>query len=138
MLKIAVVDGQGGGIGTLIVKRLKEEFRDGIEIIALGTNAAATTSMMKSRANKGATGENAIIWNASRVDIIVGPLSIMLPDAMLGEVTARMASALVSSTALKILLPLNQEGVEMIGISREPLPHLIEHMLTRIKESGNV
>ncbi|MHB8881468.1 MAG: DUF3842 family protein [Thermodesulfovibrionales bacterium] len=138
MLKIAVVDGQGGGIGTLIVKRLKEEFRDTIEIIALGTNAAATTSMMKSRANKGATGENAIIWNASRVDIIVGPLSVMLPDAMLGEVTARMASALVSSDALKILLPLNQEGVEMIGISREPLPHLIEHMLTRIKESGNV
>jgi len=82
MLKIAVIDGQGGGIGSLMVKRLKEEFSDKIEVIALGTNAAATTAMMKSRANKGATGENAIIWNSAKVDMIVGPLSIVLPNAM--------------------------------------------------------
>ena len=138
MLKIGVVDGQGGGIGTLIVKRLKEEFGDRVEIIALGTNAAATSSMMKSRANKGATGENAIVWNSSRVDIIVGPLSITFPDAMLGEVTSRMASAIVSSGARKILLPLNQEGVEIVGITREPLPHLIESMITKMKEAGHV
>src|SRR5512134_3332787 len=111
MLKIAVIDGQGGGIGSLVVKRLKEEFADAVEVIALGTNAAATSAMMKSRANKGATGENAIVWNSVRVDLIVGPLSIVLPDAMLGEVTAKMASAVVSSGAKRILLPLNQEGV---------------------------
>ena len=70
MLKIGVIDGQGGGIGSLIVKRLRDEFGDAIEILALGTNAAATTAMMKSRANKGATGENAIVWNAGRVDLI--------------------------------------------------------------------
>jgi hypothetical protein len=138
MIRIAVVDGQGGGIGALIVRRIKEEFPDSIEVVALGTNAAATSSMMKSRANKGATGENAIVWNSSRVDMIIGPLSITFPDAMLGEVTAKMASAIISSPARKILLPLNQEGVEVIGISREPLPHLIETMITRIKEDGHV
>lgn len=72
MFKIAVIDGHGGGIGSLIVKRLREEFSDTIEIIALGTNAAATTAMMKYRANKGATGENAIVWNSERVDMITG------------------------------------------------------------------
>ena len=138
MKRIAVVDGQGGGIGALIVKRIKEEFHDSVEIIALGTNAAATSAMMKSRANKGATGENAIAWNSSRVDIIAGPLSISFTDAMLGEVTAKMASSIVSSSALKILLPLNQEGVEVIGTGKEPLPHLIEHMLIRIKEAIDV
>jgi len=138
MLKIAVIDGQGGGIGSLMVKRLKEEFADTVEVIALGTNAAATTAMMKSRANKGATGENAIIWNSGKVDIIIGPLSIAFPNAMLGEVTDRMATAIISSSAQKLLLPLNQEGVEIAGSNKEPLPHLIEHVISRIKESGHV
>lgn len=138
MLRIAVIDGQGGGIGNLIVRKLREEFGDGIEIIALGTNAAATSAMMKSRANKGATGENAIVWNAGRVDMILGPLSIALPDAMLGEVTAKMASAVVSSEARRILLPLNQEGVDILGVDREPLPHLIDMLIAKIKETDNV
>jgi len=138
MLKVAVIDGQGGGIGNLIVKRLREEFKETIEIVALGTNAAATTAMMKSRANKGATGENAIIWNSQRVDVIIGPLSIAFPDAMLGEVTAKMASAVVSSAARTILLPLNQEDIEVVGVNKEPLPHMIEHIVTKIKEIANV
>jgi hypothetical protein len=138
MFRIAVIDGQGGGIGSLIVKRLKEEFADRFEVIALGTNAAATSAMMKSRANKGATGENAIIYNSGRVDMIVGPLSIILPNGMLGEVTGKMASAVVSAEAGKFLLPLNQEGIEIAGVSKEPLPHLIELLLKKIKETENV
>jgi len=138
MLKIAVVDGQGGGIGSLIVKRLKDEFKDRFEIIALGTNAAATSAMMKSRANKGATGENAIVYNSDRVDMIIGPLSISLPNAMLGEVTREMAAAIVSSPARKILLPLNQEGIDIAGVSKEPLPHLVELLLAKIKETEHV
>jgi hypothetical protein len=138
MLRIGVIDGQGGGIGSLVVKRLKEEFADSVEVIALGTNAAATSAMMKSRANKGATGENAIIWNADKVDLLIGPLSIALPNAMLGEVSPRMATAVISSPAQKLLLPLNQEGVEIAGNSREPLPHLIEHVISKIKENNHV
>lgn len=134
MKKIAVIDGQGGGIGSLIIKALREEFGDSIEIIALGTNSTATSCMMKARANKGATGENAIIWNANRVDIIVGPLSIVLSNGMLGELTTAMSETIASSPAKKFLIPLNQEGVEVIGVIKEPLPHLIEKLIKRIKE----
>jgi len=137
VLKIGVIDGQGGGIGSLIVKRLRDEFGDSIEILALGTNAVATTAMMKSRANKGATGENAIVWNAGRVDLITGPLSIVLPNAMLGELTPKMAEAIVSSNIKKILLPLNQEGINVTGVEKEPLPHMVEKLIERIrKETG--
>jgi len=137
VLKIGVIDGQGGGIGSLIVKRLRDEFGDAVEILALGTNAAATTAMMKSRANKGATGENAIVWNAGRVDLITGPLSIVLPNAMLGELTPKMAEAIVSSNIKKILLPLNQEGINVTGVEKEPLPHMVEKLIERIrKETG--
>lgn len=134
MLKIGVIDGQGGGIGSLIVKRLRDEFGDSIEILALGTNAVATTAMMKSRANKGATGENAIVWNAGRVDLITGPLSIVLPNAMLGELTPKMAEAIVSSNIKKILLPLNQEGIDVAGVEKEPLPHMVEKLIERIRK----
>jgi hypothetical protein len=134
VLKIGVIDGQGGGIGSLIVKRLRDEFGDAIEILALGTNAAATTAMMKSRANKGATGENAIVWNAGRVDLITGPLSIVLPNAMLGELTPKMAGAIVSSNIKKILLPLNQEGIDVTGVEKEPLPHMVEKLIERIRK----
>ena len=133
-MKIGVIDGQGGGIGSLIVKRLRDEFGDAIEILALGTNAAATTAMMKSRANKGATGENAIVWNAGRVDLITGPLSIVLPNAMLGELTPKMAEAIVSSNIKKILLPLNQEGIDVTGVEKEPLPHMVEKLIERIRK----
>ncbi|MDI6890428.1 MAG: DUF3842 family protein [Thermodesulfovibrionales bacterium] len=133
MLKIAVVDGQGGGIGSLIVKRLRDEFGDSIEILALGTNAFATSVMMKSRANKGASGENAIVLNAKRADILIGPLSIVLPNAMLGELTPEMAEAIVLSSAKKFLLPLNQEGVNVIGVEKEPLPHMIEKIIENVR-----
>lgn len=134
-MKIAVIDGQGGGIGSLIVKMIKDEMGDSVEIIALGTNSTATSAMMKARANKGATGENAIIWNINRVDFIVGPLSIVLPNGMLGELTSKMAEAITSSSAKKILLPLNQEYVEIVGTVKEPLPHLIEKLILKLKES---
>lgn len=134
MLKVAVVDGQGGGIGSLIVKRLKEEFGETIEVLALGTNAAATTAMMKSKANKGATGENAISLNANRVDIIIGSLSIVLPNAMLGELTHAMAEAILSSKAKKILLPLNQEGIDVVSIMKEPLPHMVEKIIEIVRK----
>jgi hypothetical protein len=134
VFKIAVVDGQGGGIGSLIVKRLRDEFGDKIEIIALGTNAAATSAMMKSRANKGATGENAIVWNSNKVRMIIGSLSIVLPNAMLGELTPKMADAILSSEAKKTLLPLNQEGIDIAGIEKEPLPHMIEKIIENVRQ----
>ena len=134
LLRIAVVDGQGGGIGAAIVKRLRDELQEGIEIIALGTNSTATSAMMKGRANKGATGENAIARTSREVDVIAGPVSIIMANSMLGELTPRMAEAIASSRAKKILLPISQENIEIVGVAREPLPHLVEGLIKRLKE----
>lgn len=133
-----MIDGQGGGIGSFIIKSLRESFGDSIEILALGTNAAATANMMKAKANKGASGENAIVWSIKRADIITGPLSILVANGMMGEVTPKIVEAIGSSNAKKILLPINQEGVDIIGVVKEPLPHLVEKLILRIKEEFNV
>ena len=129
MKKICVIDGQGGGIGSTIIKKLKELFQETIEIIALGTNAIATAQMLKTMANRGASGENAIIQTVKTVDIIIGPLGIIIANAMMGEVTPKMAEAVANSPAKKILIPLTQDNIEIVGISSAPLPHLIEDLI---------
>lgn len=131
---IAVIDGQGGGIGSAIIKRLREVLAEEVEVIGLGTNAMATGAMLKAGANKGASGENAIVQTIKTVDMIVGTSGIVLANSMMGELTPKMAEAIASSAAMKLLLPLKMPEVEMIGAPREPLPHLIEILIKRIKE----
>lgn len=128
-----VMDGQGGGIGRAIIKRLRGTFGEEVEILALGTNSVATSQMMKAGANRGATGENAIIKTAPETDIIIGPLAIIMANSMMGEVTPGMSQAISSSNALKILIPLTQESVKIVGVSGEPLPHLIDQVIEIIK-----
>ena len=130
-MKVAVIDGQGGGIGSVLIKRMREAFQESVEIVALGTNAIAAAQMMKAGANRGASGENAIIVMVRKVDLIVGPISIVLADAMMGELTAGMAAAVGRSPARKFLLPLTQEAVEVVGVTPEPLPHLVEHLVEK-------
>ena len=128
-MKICVIDGMGGGIGNVLIKKIKAAFQERVEIIALGTNAIATAQMMKAGANRGASGENAITVTVPKVDVIIGSISIVLANAMMGELTPGMAAAVASSAAVKLLLPLSQEAVEVIGVSPEPLPHLVDHLV---------
>ncbi len=134
---IAIIDGQGGGIGSTIIKRLREMLGEEVEIIGLGTNAMATGAMLKVGANKGASGENAIIQTTKSVDIIVGTTGIVLANSMMGELTPKMAEAIASSRALKFLLPLRIPEVEIIGAPKEPFPHLVDQLAKRIQEIIN-
>jgi hypothetical protein len=127
--RICVIDGQGGGIGSAVIKKLKDLFGEAVEIIALGTNAIATSQMLKAKANRGASGENAIVQTAGKADIIIGTVAIIMAHSMMGEVTPKMAEAVASSPAKKLLIPLTQENVEIVGISPIPLPHLIEALI---------
>ena len=132
---ICVIDGQGGGIGSTIIKNLYGLGNDMFEIIALGTNAIATTQMLKAGANRGASGENAIVQTVQKVDIIIGPVSIIVANAMMGEITPKIAEAVSSSPARKYLLPLTQENMEIVGASTLPLPHLIQTLTKKSLKS---
>ena len=129
-----VMDGQGGGIGATIIKGLRTSVGNDLEILALGTNSIATSRMMKAGANKGGTGENAIIQTSKMVDVIVGPLAILMANSMMGEITPGMAVAVSSSEAKRILIPLTREQVSIVGVSGEPLPHLVGQVVEMIKE----
>ena len=135
---VAVIDGMAGGIGAQVIKAIREELPPYIELYALGTNSIATSAMMKSHANKGATGENAIVVSSKKANIIVSPISIVIPNSMMGEVTSRISEAVSDSEAFKILLPLVPENLEIVGLEGKPLSLLIKDAVKLIKKEFNI
>ncbi len=125
MTQIAVIDGLGGGIGTQIVAQLKDAVGERAEIVALGSNAVATDRMIRAGAVRGATGENAIRVSVAYADIIVAPLGVVLPDAMMGEISAGIAAAVLGSRAEKFLIPTAQHHFVLVGLEPRPVGALI-------------
>ncbi len=129
---ICVVDGQGGKIGSVIIAKLKECLKEHVEIIALGTNSLATQNMMKARANKGASGENAIVTTLRKADIVIGTMNILMANSMLGEFTPRMAQAVAESEAVKYILPVTQSNLVVIGMQALSIPQMIEVLVEEV------
>lgn len=124
-MKILVIDGQGGGLGKAIMEKLRLALPDET-IIAVGTNSAATSSMLKGGATAGATGENALIHNCADADIIVGPFGIVIANAMLGEISPAMAVAVSASPAEKVLIPASRCRVHIAGVENNMLSKYID------------
>lgn len=129
---VAVIDGQGGGFGAAIIKELRASFGDALEVWALGANSAATSAMMKAKANRGATGENAVRVCLPRADAVMGPIAISWANAMMGEISPGLAEAVTTSQVPKILIPLSLEGVILAGFSSELLPHLVNDAVRQL------
>ncbi len=132
-MKIAVVEGQGGGIGRIIIEKLRLAFGPSFTIIGLGTNSIATSVMLKAGANDGATGENAVVQTVKKVDIILGSVAILAANAFLGELTPRMAEAIASADARKILIPLNRNNIEISGTIDDPLPLQVDRLIECVR-----
>jgi hypothetical protein len=132
---VAVVDGMGGGIGVQIVTQLRQELPLDVEILALGTNAVATEKMMKARASRGASGENAICVSIGQADFILAPVGVVIPNSLMGEVTPAIAAAIAGARAHKLLLPVNQPYFEIVGIEWKPLTKQISAAIEVIREA---
>jgi hypothetical protein len=133
MINIIVIDGMGGGIGVELVSRLKKEFGLDLNIIALGTNAVATDKMIQAKANRGATGENAIKVSINLGDFILGPIGIVLPNGLMGEITKETAEIVMNSRGKKILIPVNHPDLKIIGLENIQLSKLIDAAIEEIK-----
>ena len=145
MKNVLIVDGQGGRIGRALAERLSEKLDDenpAFSLTVVGSNAMATANMLKGGpAVKGATGENAVIVCARRADVIVGPVGIIIADAMLGEITPAMATAISSSPAVRVLIPMNRTQCEnyVVGVRESSLTALLDEAadtVVRLTESG--
>lgn len=132
-MRIAVVDGQGGGIGRLIVEKLRQALGAQAEILALGTNSLATASMLKAGATEGATGESAIVYNCSKVDRIMGPIGIISAYSLMGELSPAMAQAIATSPAKKLLVPMNKCNIVIAGVETMTVPQLVDELVAQVK-----
>ena len=130
-MNVLIIDGQGGGIGKLLVAAVKAACPN-VSITAVGTNTAATAAMLKAGAHNAATGENAVVVQCRSADIIVGPIGITLADAMLGEVSPRMAVAVGQSNAQRILLPTDKCTTFVVGTMPMPRRQLIDAAVDKI------
>ena len=131
-MKIAVIDGQGGRIGRTVIEQLKEKHGE-LELFAIGTNSIATSAMLKAGADYGATGENAVIVNAADSDIIIGPIGIVFANALLGEITPAIATAIGASKAYKILIPVNRCNHYVAGCTEASTSEYIKLAINKIE-----
>ena len=131
-MNILVIDGQGGQLGGQIIKSLKSNFT-GMDITAVGTNATATAAMLKAGASQAATGENPVVVACRKADIIIGPIGIVIADAMLGEITPKMAIAVGQAGAKRILLPVNKCDNLVAGVVDLSMSSLIEDVIVKVK-----
>ena len=132
-MNVLVVDAQGGGIGRQLVAAIKKEL-PGVEVIATGTNSAATSAMLKAGADQASTGENAIRVCADRADVIIGPIGIVIADSLYGEITPAMACAIGQSRAKRILLPMNHCDNIIVGVGDISTASLVAETLRQLKD----
>lgn len=130
-VRVMIVDGQGGGVGRSLVEAMRERWPEA-ELIAVGTNAAATSNMMKGGTSVGATGENAVLYNSARVDYILGPIGIVMANAMLGEITPRMAEAVSSADVPVLLIPMSRCSAQVMGVENRKLGDYIKEAVEKI------
>ena len=130
-MTILVLDGQGGRLGRQLVREISTRF-PAYDLLAVGTNSIATESMLKAGAARAATGENAVVVACRRADIIVGPIGMVIADALLGEVTPEMAKAVGQSRAVRILLPSDKCETMIAGIGSQSMSALIGDAMDKL------
>ena len=132
-LLVAIVDGQGGGMGRALAEAVKKDFPD-LWVRALGTNALATAAMLKGGADEGATGENAVVFGAGRAHILLGPVGVLAANGLLGEVTPRMAEAIGASGAVKLLLPSQRCSMRVAVGPGQPMQYYLDEAMRLLDE----
>ena len=130
---VLVIDGQGGGLGRQLVSALAAACPEA-ELTAVGTNSLAANAMLKAGASRAATGENAVVVNCRHADVIVGPIGIVIADALLGEITPAMAAAVCQSGARRVLVPINHCENYVVGVPDQPVSQLVAAAAQKVKE----
>ena len=131
-MRVLVIDGQGGGLGRQLVTAITALCPE-VELTAVGTNSLATSAMLKAGTVRAATGENAVVVNCRTADIIVGPIGIVIADALLGEITPAMATAVCQSSATRVLIPVNHCENYIVGVPDQPIGSLVAAAVQKVK-----
>lgn len=137
-MRVLVIDGQGGGLGRQLVAAIAAACPEA-ELLAVGTNSLAASSMLKAGARRAATGENAVVVNCRTADVIVGPIGIVIADALMGEITPKMAMAVCQSSAKRVLVPINHCDNYVVGVPEQPIAQLVQAAAQKVKQlcAGN-
>ena len=132
-MNVLIIDAQGGGIGRQLVAAVKKSLPDAV-ITAVGTNSAAASAMLRAGADHAATGENAVIVGCRKADVIIGPIGIVIADALYGEITPAMALAVAQSGAKRILIPVNHCDNIVVGVEDLSVGKLLQDVVRELEK----
>ncbi|MBR2480998.1 MAG: DUF3842 family protein [Clostridia bacterium] len=130
-MNVTIIDGQGGQLGAQLVKEITTRFPF-VDLTAIGTNAIATSTMLKAGAKNAATGENSVLVACRKTDVIIGPIGIVITDSLLGEITDKIAVAVGRADAVRILLPVNKCDNYVAGVSSSNIKNLIDDAILKL------
>ena len=133
-MKVVVIDGQGGGLGKQVISALKTNYKDRLQLVAIGTNAVATQAMLKAGADISATGENPLKVNVKDADVIIGPVGIVIADSLFGEITPKMAKAIGKSKAKRLLIPVNLCSNIVIGVNNTSISVMVNGVIQEMEK----
>lgn len=136
-MNVLIIDGQGGQLGAQLVKSISSSFSD-VKLTAIGTNAVATSAMLKAGAKNAATGENPVIVACRKADVIIGPVGIVITDSLMGEITDKMAVAIARADAVRILIPVNKCDNLIAGVPNLNTGALIEDAVSKLHSIINI
>lgn len=132
-MNVLIIDGQGGQLGAQLIKSILQK-NEKVTITAVGTNATATATMLKAGAHKAATGENPVLVGCRKADVIIGPIGIVIADALYGEITEKMAVAVGKADAIRILLPVNKCENIIAGVSDLSVKTLVDDVVAKLEK----
>ena len=105
-MNVLVIDGQGGGLGKQLVAALSTQCPEA-RLTAVGTNSLAANAMRKA--------------------------GIVVADALLGEITPAMATAVCQSHAMRVLIPVNHCENYIVGVPEQPISDLVAAAVQKVK-----
>ena len=124
-MKILVIDGQGGGLAAswwaLSARNIRIWRFWRWEPTAQPPAPCSRPAPVRPPREKMPCGSA-----AGRADVILGPVGIVIADAMLGEITPAMASAVGQSPAKRILVPVNQCDNLIAGIPEQSMSKFVQ------------
>ena len=132
-MNILIIDGQGGQLGAQIIKGILLRL-PAVKLTAVGTNAVATTAMLKAGAKNVATGENPVVVACRKAAVIIGPVGIVIADSLMGEITEKMAVAVGRADAVRILIPINKCDNIIVGVPDLNTAALIDDIILKLEE----
>jgi hypothetical protein len=126
-LRVVVIDDGDGTLGHAVVEKIIENVPS-VTVQPLGLSPAAEAAMN----GGGQSGSPAKIL--ADAEVIVGPWHMAIAGSAGGLISDSLARSVITSSALKVLIPVRDEGWEWTGVERWKEDDIVKDVTSTVKQ----